>query len=67
MLQEWGRFTALWEAARSHVAVTIPMALVWVRAAGQYAHCQICWHMELFLLNSQGLSQAIGFAGTEPE
>lgn len=70
-LQEWGGLTALGEAAKSHAAVTILTALVRVSAAGTVHTLkglgQMCQHMELFLLNVQGLSQAIGFAGTEPE
>ena len=71
VLQEWGRFAALGEAVRSRAAVTVPKARVRVSAAGTVCTLkglgQTCGHTELFLLNSQGLSQAIGFAETELE
>lgn len=68
VLQEQGRFTALGEAARSHTAAIVPAGLVQVSMA-RTAHMpkrlgQMCQHTEVFLLNSQSLPQAIGFADT---
>lgn len=71
VLQEGRRFPALGKAVRSCAAVTDPVALVWSSTAGAMWALKglghVCLHTKLLLLNSQGLSQAIGFAGREPE
>lgn len=71
VLQEQGRFTALGETARSRTAVTVPAGLVQVSMATTVRTPkrlgQMCQHTELFLINSQVLPQANGFADTQPE